>query len=529
MKKIWIYICLLLPLASCNDWLNIESEGDITYQNLFKNEQDVVAIVNGMFVDERTIEIRGLPKMLEYAGLCCDEMVNSGFKTLDADYFFGRGVAVSTGNSWAPYYRLIYMANLLEENRYRFQNIKEERADFWLAQANFMKAYAYFRVAQMWGDAPIPANSSNLDAIGKSPVREVLAAAVKAAEKALILPPYDQLKDAYGKAITSKQYASLGTVNTLLAQIYAWMGGLYDEPEYWQKAEEYATLVIGDGPKGQIAGRYVLEPMETLIKNVFGSGRKSDEIIFSITYSSLDFDFPGSPIKYSAVYPGYLLLNYPVVYSDPADMENKYGDYTGARITMETVNDLFPFWSDKRNTAYWLDPYDPAYEDVQLSDEYAYLIKWREIILSNQESTDPIITAIDADRVIWRLADLKLLRAECRARLNKPADEILIDLNDVRARAEAESYDGLRDAETLRKEIFKERERELFGEGHHYFDAVRNGVNPRDNYYLRRISVSYSQLSDKDIQNGALYIPVNGDAFTKNLNMTQNTYWLWRK
>ena len=161
MKKLWIYICLLLPLASCNDWLNVESEGDITYQNLFKNEQDVVAIINGMFIDERTIEIRGLPKMLEYAGLCCDELVTSGFKTLDPDRFFGKGVTISAGNNWTVYYNLIYMANLLEENRYRFQNISEERADFWLAQANFMKAYAYFRIAQMWGDAPIPANSSS--------------------------------------------------------------------------------------------------------------------------------------------------------------------------------------------------------------------------------------------------------------------------------------------------------------------------------------------------------------------------------
>lgn len=50
--------------------------------------------------------------------------------------------------------------------------------------------------------------------------------------------------DANGTAVPSKQYASLGTVHTLLANIYAWMGGLYGKEEYWKKAEEHASLVI---------------------------------------------------------------------------------------------------------------------------------------------------------------------------------------------------------------------------------------------------------------------------------------------
>lgn len=526
MKKLWIYLLLLLPLASCSDWLEVESEESVTYQSFFKSEEDIVSIINGMFIKVRDSETTGLPKILEYAGLYCDELRSSGFKNLDPDRFFAKGATVSAGNSWGNYYSIIYLANVLEENRYRFEKVTEERIDFWLAQANFMKAYAYFRVAQQWGDAPVSANSSDLEAIGKSPVKEVLNEAIKAAAKALLLPPKEKLTDAKGKTITSKQYASLGSVYTLLANIYAWRGGLYNEAGDWEKAEEYATLVIGDGPEGQVAGSYGLEPIETLVPNVFGSKRSSDEIIFSMTYSSLDFDFGSWANEFSRIYPGYLLLGYPNLETDAALVEDFEG-YAQAKIKVTTVEELFSLRGDKRADEYWKDLGAVEYWPGNPSP-YAYLYKWREFKLSTLESVDRVVTAIDADKVIWRLADVLLLRAECRTRLGQ-TDGAIADMNVVRKRAGAELYTGLKDPVLLRKEIFKERERELFGEGWHYFDAVRNGVNPRDNFYLGRISPAYTALPDADIQNGALYIPVNNDAFTKNLDMTQNTYWLWRK
>ena len=55
-------------------------------------------------------------------------------------------------------------------------------------------------------------------------------------EIALSLPTHENLTDANGEAVTSKQYASLGSVHTLLANIYAWMGGLYGETSYWENS-----------------------------------------------------------------------------------------------------------------------------------------------------------------------------------------------------------------------------------------------------------------------------------------------------
>ena len=97
------------------------------------------------------------------------------------------------------------------------------------------------------------------------------------------------------------------------------------------------------------------------------------------------------------------------------------------------------------------------------------------------------------------------------------------DLNRIRKRAGLDDYDGRTDSESLRREIFLERERELFGEGQRYYDAVRNG-------YLKELSDEYGALTDTDIKNGALYLPVNSNTLLeKNPLMTQNTYWLWRE
>ena len=142
------------------------------------------------------------------------------------------------------------------------------------------------------------------------------------------------------------------------------------------------------------------------------------------------------------------------------------------------------------------------------------------MIRSKIEGDQGAVQNVEGNKVIWRLADLKLLRAESRARVG--LSTAVEDLNDVRERSGLGPYAGSTDSEDLRREIFNERDRELFGEGQRYFDIIRNG-------YLDRLSEAYQQLTAKDIENGALYRPVAQRSFNNNELMTQNKYWLWRR
>ena len=349
---------------------------------------------------------------------------------------------------------------------------------------------------------------------------------------ALTLPTYDQLRDVDGKQITSKQYARLGTVNTLLANIYAWMGGLTHEEKYWKEAESYASEVI----EGR-AGAYDLESIDGLITNVFGKARSSVETIFCIDNDPIDIDRQYET-RFKAELPGQMLMTYPYTTTDESAIallaEDYWDDYT--KIYVETVESIYPDENDARRREFWYQLGELTYPLTEWDDEVgdfvevgreaspcAHIAKWRDVII--QENTqfvqDRPVIATDGDWIVWRLADLILLRAECRANLGLTT--AVDDLNRVRARAELTDYDGPTDKESLRQEVFDERRRELFGEGQFYFDIVRNG------YYKKYLRGKFQELTDQDIKNGALYAPVSSGAFEKNTLMTQNTYWQWQK
>lgn len=530
MKKIFV-ILILIPLFSCTDWLNVESEKSVTYINYFKSEEDLEKVLVSIFGNEQRLFAPNFSDAFGWSGLLCEDAGSyEGYRTLDPnDYFSNQRM-----ESWVGNYSLIYLANMLEENRFRFENISKERADYWLAQANFAKALAYFDVARKWGEAPLAPSTESIDAVGKSPVDTILAEAIRCAEKALILPVHEELTDAHGDAVTSRQYASLGTVHTLLANIYAWMGGLYGEKSYWEKAEEHASLVIDNK-----VGYYDLEnDIDLLVTNTLGKARATKETIFAIEINGQDINRYWQAILETR-YPGIELINYPHNGKAPDEIED---NQSIARIKVNTVEKIFPERNDQRRKEYWYKLGEVSYpstewvwddeledyveKEIEVISDYAFLNKWRDPIKSANpyvigESSEAPLLAMEGNRIVWRLADLILLRAECRARLQKTS--AVDDLDRIRIRAGLGNYDGSTEPERLRKEIFRERERELFGEGQRYYDVVRNG------YVREELSAQHSALSDEDIKNGALYLPVGRNSFAKNPLMKQNTYWLWRQ
>lgn len=521
MKKIFILI-VLLPLFSCNDWLTLTPENSATLLGYFKSEAEVEAWMNSIFVEEQNIEARSFVDARGYSGLLCSDagLSNEPYRQLDPTAYLNDASA-QLGSNWSHHYNIIYLANMLMENRKRFENISTERADFWIAQANFAKAYAYFDIARKWGDAPIAISSESTETLAKSPAEAVLAEAIRCAEAALILPPHEELKDSYGAPVTSKQYASRGTVHTLLANIYAWMGGLYGGTEFWTKAEAAASKVL-DGHDGY----YDLEDSTALmLRNTLGKVRISKETIFGIEINGTDQDRLWS-IDFEERYPGMTLIDFPYRETSAQRIETATNQ---PKITVRDVKDLYTDDKDKRLKEYWYRLGEVKYWKSSMNDsvysDYAFINKWREGIRQTnpglQEDYSGLL-AMEGNRVIWRFADLLLLRAECRVRLGNTGGA-KDDLDRVRIRAGLAKYSGSTSPEQLRLEIFRERERELFGEGYRYYDIVRNG------YYRSELSGKFRTLTDEEVKQGALYMPVHSSAFNKNPYMEQNTYWLWQQ
>ena len=122
---------------------------------------------------------------------------------------------------------------------------------------------------------------------------------------------------------------------------------------------------------------------------------------------------------------------------------------------------------------------------------------------------------------MFRLADIILLRAECRARLGNNEGAIA-DLNTIRERADAELYNSSEYGGDLRYAIFKEREKELLMEGCRWYDVIRNG------YYKTELYGGFRNVSKQDILDGVFFNAVDNNEFSENPLARQNTYWLKR-
>ena len=119
-----------------------------------------------------------------------------------------------------------------------------------------------------------------------------------------------------------------------------------------------------------------------------------------------------------------------------------------------------------------------------------------------------------------RLADILLLRAECYAKIGKD-DLAKPDLDRVRERAGVSGY--LSAEGPIYRAVFEEREKELLLERHRWYDMVRTG------YWKTDMTEEYSELTDQDVKDGALYLPVYVKAFNSNKLMRQTIYWLKRQ
>ena len=188
------------------------------------------------------------------------------------------------------------------------------------------------------------------------------------------------------------------------------------------------------------------------------------------------------------------------------------------QIYATTAKEMFPK-GDLRRESYF-------YKLDELSDEsllpttggLAYPYAYREIRVKTSGSDAGIYEHFDYNWVIWRLADIYLLRAECRARLNKNA-EAIADLNEIRKRANAKLYDASEYNGDLRYAIFKEREKELLYEGQRYYDVIRNG------YARQELSEAFRQASDQDFIDGCFFYALQDWDFDRNPLLRQNTWW----
>jgi hypothetical protein len=269
--------------------------------------------------------------------------------------------------------------------------------------------------------------------------------------------------------------ADKGAVYALLAHIYAWKGD-YD------KCNSACDSVIGSGAYSYVDRQNYLSIYQG----------QSGESIFEIAQNNLSEGLTvGASISGMTLVAPYI--------TNPVPQW---------QLNTSTIGSLFYDASDLR--------YQQAF--VNFPGNFMECIKYSTI--QNVNSNTAYAVALN-NIVVFRLSDIALLKAEALAARATPdyAGSLAI-VNDIRSRAGLTTPLVGITGHALLDTVTAERGRELFLEGHRYYDLVRQARNTG--------TIQFPNISAGEYAAGKNYWPIDPSLFLTNVNLVQTPFWQGR-
>ncbi|RZK40698.1 MAG: RagB/SusD family nutrient uptake outer membrane protein [Pedobacter sp.] len=485
MKKLTLYICCAIGLSmatSCKKFLDEKPISVSTDLTFWKNESDAdKGVAGGYALLRKTLNKANGLAFYAYGDLPTDEFSSANLYRFDNIARINWGIPVAAAETWDAmmqmrrydtHYSAIDQANRCIKfipaiGNDKFSSV--EAKNNLLGEAYFLRAFNYFYMSRIWGDVPLTIESGTITEavdIPRSKAADVLAQCIKDVNTAI-----DLLSWNYANPNNRAVRANKGAAYALLAHIYAWQGDYQNCSSTIDKitAQNFYQYVSRDNYLSIYKG-------------------KSVEGIFEIAQSDENEGNVGNIANFTLKSP-YLTTN--------------TGNAVFA-LNVPTLTSLFSVANDKR--------YTNAFALTNSTDPIC--IKYSNITYVNGQN---VITPVAHNNIIiFRLADIKLLKAESLAALNQFTQARTV-LNEVRTQAGIGAWVGT-DA-NLFEGIIDERGRELFLEGHRFYDLVRLGKKTG----IMRFGAEKMNLSDFNA--GKYYWPIDPALMNINKKLTQTPFW----
>jgi len=479
--------------TSCHKFLDQEPNSTATDQTTWKSDGDANASVVACYSLIRSA-FNAAITYYTYGDLTSDEFsdVIGGDLAYRDVQIMNWGIGIPSANNYDPRLKLRLFTNfytgIAQSNRcLHFINnmsvslfdgnsaaARQARKNHFLGEAYFTRAFNYFYIARVWGDAPLVtdyyADVSSAPQLARSSQSQLLNLCIADLNQAR---QYLDWRDPSSQDQVVR--ADKGAVFALMAHIYAWKGN-YDS------CNMACDSVIGSGSYSLVDGASYM----SLYKG------QSLESIFEISQNSQ---------------------------SESMRATDAYS-LTGVTLTPPYVNNGLsaPWWQISTGLFGYLysDTNDVRYKKgfVTLSGGAVECIKYANIL--NVNSNTAYQVAMN-NIIVFRLADIELLKAEALAARTAPDETGALTLvNDIRQRAGLGMLTGLTGNDLLYA-IADERGRELFMEGHRYYDLVR----------LERLTgdQQFPYMSTAEFQAGKYYWPIDPSLFLINSKLTQTDFW----
>jgi len=539
-KTIIVIIASMFLLSACMDeFLDVKPVSDLTTDKFWRTENDVRTALNSAYGFIQNTYNTGYSQWFEgrsdnWAPLNTSSASNSPLAAT-----FNQLTNQMSPSNWSGWYSIISVAN------YSLHYIPQTpigdkiKQNHYMAEAYFLRAFAYYNIARIWGDAPLVIKPTlKVDEIEypyKSSQALILEQVGKDIEAALANADKDGTLG--GSRTVNKAFFSVGALYALATDYSMWMHEYQKALDYsvplnffmnnvaisLNATADYSKLFTPTDALGQNENLWVLQ-WDYINQNN------------TINYAVWNFMAPTGP-----------------AYTYSSWFYNGAGSYK-AELLPSFYNQRIKGWlfdayykGDKRK-AYTL---DSVAGGTSASTAYVIASSTSKVLLKATAGVKAttVMQSYNFPTVLYRYADILLMRAEAYNKLGNITSAVA-ELKKVRDRAGltniaakltdatgfstidgpvnqtrpatnyvADGADG--SSNQLEMDILKERSIELLGEGKRWFDLMRTGkaMAIMNDYYNYALTISTTVKLTKYTDEKQLYWPIYYRNLINNPNL----------
>lgn len=236
----------LFTFSSCGDFLDEDPKGQLTPENFFNSEEDLIQSCNALYDRINQTQSWTNPMYPQWQGDDITANPGSNKQACAAlDAFASDGANKGVTDAWNQHYSVIKAANLIIAGAGN-AGVAQEKINVALGNGHYWRAYAYYYLVRVFGQIPLitSASSDQVDVTPESieKVYELIVQDLKEAINELPTRYTDEPSRLFGVDVWVTKQAAQST----LAAVYMSMAGypLNKGTEYYKLAAEQAKSVI---------------------------------------------------------------------------------------------------------------------------------------------------------------------------------------------------------------------------------------------------------------------------------------------
>lgn len=488
MKKIFGFLSatlLLLTGVCCHGDLNVVQKGQVTGGDAWINQSSALANMYGMMSSFRAAFATDYMYWGEYR----TQIWGKGNETQPSrDFVYTNNIASTHAQAdWTSLYTTVNHANLILKYVPGISFTNEALKNQVLGSAYFVRAFCYYWIGRIWGDAPV------LTAGFESDGQEGLFPSRDEASEV-----FSQVGEDIARAITHLKEADAAAANiptlaaayTLQTDYLLWMAKVRNDSAALAEAR-----IACDNALAAAAGKRLLDNFAEVFsvtnklnpEVIFAWSMKKDEKeggfqsdwLCAIQYVSEEY--VEKPVKVGS-HQQWAMFTEPFrAIIDEKTVGGIAVEDSRARVSYDY------FFDDRKNTTHrWINKYTGT---------------WTEGA-----------RVFDSDIIVYRYADLLLFDAEIRNDQNQK-DDAVDALNRIARRAYGRDnfYPKTLTKEEVHAAILRERQKEFCAEGKLWWDFIRLGV------VFREVPSLVGREREKNI----LLWPISNTSMNRNPNLVQ--------